>query len=55
MHAFVVQEIDDKLSAREEQRDAEAFDAGMKEYNEGGRQSLEDLRKEPRSKRRDQA
>ena len=46
MHAFVTKAIEEKLDAREEGRDALAYDKGMKEVAEGKGESLESVRRE---------
>ena len=45
MHAFVTEAIEEKFDAREEGRDALAYDKGMKEMTEGKGESLESVRR----------
>jgi predicted transcriptional regulator len=46
MHTFVTRAIEEKFEAREEDRDALAYDAGMKELVEGKGESFESVCKE---------
>jgi predicted transcriptional regulator len=46
MHDFVTQAIEEKFEARDEERDAAAYDAGMKELADGKGEPLESVRKE---------